>query len=57
MFLILLFDIEIRNNKMPEVEREILPGFWKAHILHHAGEEPVHGQWNISEIAKPGGQL
>ena len=27
---------------MKEVSREILLGFWKVHILHHAGEAPLH---------------
>jgi hypothetical protein len=30
---------------MKETSREILLAFWKAHILHHGGEEQgVHGQ-------------
>jgi hypothetical protein len=27
------------------VQREILPAFREVHILHHAGEEPIIGQW------------
>ena len=38
---------------MKEVEREILLGFWKVHILHHAGEEPVYGQWILEELQVP----
>jgi DNA-binding PadR family transcriptional regulator len=57
VFLISLFDIEIRNNKMQEVEREILLSFWKVHILHHAGEKPVHGQWIISELRRHGYEI
>lgn len=33
-----------------EVEREILLAFWKVHILHHAGEEPIIGQWVVREL-------
>jgi len=34
--------------------REILLGFWKAHILHHAAEGPVVGQWMIQELRHHG---
>jgi DNA-binding PadR family transcriptional regulator len=30
--------------------REILLGFWKIHILHHAAEGPVVGQWMLKEL-------
>ena len=39
---------------MQEVDREILLSFWKVHILHHANEEPVHGQWIIHELRRHG---
>ena len=39
---------------MKTVEREILLSFWKAHILHHAGEGPVYGQWIIEELRRHG---
>jgi DNA-binding PadR family transcriptional regulator len=44
---------------MPSVDRklltrEILLGFWKAHILHHAAEHPVVGQWVLSELRRHG---
>jgi DNA-binding PadR family transcriptional regulator len=42
---------------MKQVEREILLGFWKAHILHHAGEEPVHGHWMIAELRRHGYEI
>lgn len=42
---------------MQEVEREILLGFWKVHILHHAGEGPVHGQWIIGELRRHGYEI
>ena len=34
--------------------REILLSFWKVHILHHAGEEPIHGQWVLTELRRHG---
>src|SRR3990167_7435557 len=36
------------------VEREILLSFWKVHILHHAGEEPIIGQWVLRELRRHG---
>jgi DNA-binding PadR family transcriptional regulator len=37
-----------------ELDREILLAFWKVHILHHAGEEPIHGLWIIEELRRHG---
>jgi PadR family transcriptional regulator, regulatory protein PadR len=34
--------------------REILLGFWKVHILHHAAEDPVVGQWVLTELRRHG---
>ncbi|MGB8369553.1 MAG: PadR family transcriptional regulator [Limisphaerales bacterium] len=42
---------------MQEVEREILLSFWKVHILHHADEEPIHGQWIINELRRHGYEI
>jgi DNA-binding PadR family transcriptional regulator len=36
------------------ITREILLGFWKVHILHHAAEEPVVGQWMLAELRRHG---
>jgi PadR family transcriptional regulator, regulatory protein PadR len=36
------------------VTREILLGFWKVHILHHAAEGAVYGQWMMSELRRHG---
>ena len=36
------------------LQREILLGFWKIHILHHAAERPVIGQWMIRELRRYG---
>ncbi|HBO69690.1 MAG TPA: PadR family transcriptional regulator [Deltaproteobacteria bacterium] len=36
------------------LQREILLAFWKIHILHHAGEEPVVGQWMLQELRRHG---
>jgi len=42
---------------MKEVEREILLSFWKVHILHHAGAEPLHGQWMLTELRRHGYEI
>lgn len=42
---------------MQEVEREILLSFWKVHILHHAAEGPVHGQWISNELRRHGYEI
>ena len=42
---------------MKGVNREILLSFWKLHILHHAGAEPVHGQWILAELRRHGYEL
>jgi PadR family transcriptional regulator, regulatory protein PadR len=36
------------------LQREVLLGFWKIHILHHAAENPVIGQWMIRELRNHG---
>jgi DNA-binding PadR family transcriptional regulator len=36
------------------IQREILVGFWKVHILHHAASGPVVGQWMLSELRRHG---
>jgi PadR family transcriptional regulator PadR len=42
---------------MKELEREVLLSFWKVHILHHAGEMPLHGQWVILELRRHGYEI
>ena len=39
------------------VEREFLLAFWKIHILHHAAERGVYGQWMLGELHHHGYQL
>jgi len=41
-------------NALP---REILLAFWKVHILHHAGEEPIYGQWIVAELRRHGYEI
>lgn len=42
---------------MKAVEREVLLSFWKVHILHHASEEPLHGQWMLTELREHGYEI
>lgn len=39
---------------MNPLAREILLGFWKVHILHHAGQGPLYGQWMLNELRRHG---
>jgi DNA-binding PadR family transcriptional regulator len=39
------------------VVREFLLAFWKIHILHHAGERGVYGQWMLEELHYHGYRL
>ena len=40
------------NRKL--LNREILLGFWKVHILHHAAEGPLVGLWMLHELREHG---
>jgi PadR family transcriptional regulator len=53
------FDIGCRICPYPmkAANREILLSFWKVHILHHAGEEPIHGQWILTELRRHGYEI
>ena len=39
------------------ITREIILGLWKIHILHHAGEGPVVGQWVLRELRHHGYEI
>jgi DNA-binding PadR family transcriptional regulator len=44
-----------RPGTIPDaVTREVLLGFWKVHILHHAAEGPIYGQWIAEELRRHG---
>ncbi|MBN8418743.1 MAG: helix-turn-helix transcriptional regulator [Verrucomicrobia bacterium] len=36
------------------INREILLSFWKVHVLHHAAEGEVIGQWMLRELSHHG---
>lgn len=36
------------------IKREVLLAFWKVHILHHAAQGPVVGQWMLRELYRHG---
>jgi PadR family transcriptional regulator, regulatory protein PadR len=42
------------NANKKAIQREILLGFWKIHILHHAAEGRVVGQWMLKELRHHG---
>ena len=44
----------VTSNDSKLLTREILLGFWKVHILHHAAEHPIIGQWVLSELREHG---
>jgi PadR family transcriptional regulator PadR len=39
------------------VIREFFLAFWKIHILHHADEQGVYGQWMLEELQRHGYRL
>jgi DNA-binding PadR family transcriptional regulator len=39
---------------MRTLTREVFLSLWKVHILHHAGEGPVVGQWMLRELRHHG---
>lgn len=39
------------------VIREFLLAFWKIHILHHAEEDGIYGQWMLEELHRHGYRL
>ncbi|OHE78343.1 MAG: PadR family transcriptional regulator [Verrucomicrobia bacterium RIFCSPLOWO2_12_FULL_64_8] len=41
-------------NKTSAVDREILRPLWKVHILHHASEAPLVGNWMLEELREHG---
>ncbi len=46
--------MKLTHDDMTTVNKEILLGFWKIHILHHAAEGPVVGQWMLKELRRHG---
>jgi DNA-binding PadR family transcriptional regulator len=43
-----------KSTPRDPVTREILLSFWKIHILHHAEERPIYGQWIADELRRHG---
>ncbi len=41
-------------RKPAPAEKEILRPLWKVHILHHASEGPVVGNWLLEELREHG---
>lgn len=41
----------------PMEHQELLSGFIRLHVLHHAAEREIYGQWMIQELARHGYRL
>lgn len=39
------------------IQRELLMGMVRIHILHHAAERPIHGLWMIVELRRHGYEI
>ena len=39
------------------MRREVLLALWKIHVLYHAAQRPVYGQWIAAELRKHGYQI
>ena len=44
----------VTSEDRKAVTREILLSLWKVHILHHAAEQPIIGQWILAELRHHG---
>jgi DNA-binding PadR family transcriptional regulator len=44
----------MKSDNQKWLQREILLGFWKVHILHHAAEQAIYGQWMLKELRHHG---
>ncbi|MDP2063431.1 MAG: PadR family transcriptional regulator [Phaeovulum sp.] len=47
------------DDSLPErmEHHDLLAGLVRLHILHHAAQHPVYGQWMIDELARHGYRL
>lgn len=44
----------MQNDGVEWLQREMLLGFWKIHILQHAAEHVIYGQWMSKELRHHG---
>lgn len=44
----------METDQVGHLQREILLAFWKVHILSHAAQKPVVGQWILQELRHHG---
>lgn len=44
----------METKSIKALQREILLGFWKTHILYHAAKRPLIGQWMLRELRRHG---
>ncbi len=51
-------DVVVTDETPPEFEhRDLLSGFVRMHVLHHAAQEEIYGAWMIDELAGHGYRL
>lgn len=50
---------DMTNNSTPNrlEHHDLLSGFIRLHVLHHAAEQEIYGQWMIDELAHHGYRL
>jgi PadR family transcriptional regulator PadR len=46
-----------KSDKESMKYKDLLTGFIRLHILHHAAEQEIYGQWIIDELARHGYRL
>lgn len=46
-----------KSDKDDMKHKDLLTGFIRLHILHHAAEREIYGQWMIEELGRHGYQL
>ena len=51
------FTMRLDRGKWPMAQQDLLSGFIRLHIVHHAVEGEVYGQWIIEELARHGYRL
>lgn len=44
----------MKSADIKALQREILLGFWKVHIFHHAADEAITGHWMMRELRRHG---
>lgn len=51
------FDMKNQKDSRTVEHHDLLSGLVRLHVLHHAGEHEIYGQWMIDELASHGYRL